>query len=91
LIEDEKGRERRIRFGVSKENISSIVNEEECNAEMLERIIRRFENEGITWKYEKNQDWKKLKLEDPTDDKWSLTLSSKSKIVPNRKPQVKND
>ena len=91
MIEDENGRERRIRFGVSKENISSIVNEEECNAEMLERIIRRFENEGITWKYEKNQDWKKLKLEDPTDDKWSLTLSSKSKIVPNRKPQVKND
>ena len=46
------------KFGVSKENIADVVDMEECNMEMLERIIRRFEEEGIKWKHETDEDWK---------------------------------
>lgn len=55
------------KFGVSKENIADVVDMEECNMEMLERIIRRFEEEGIKWKHETDEDWKSKpdKFSDP--------------------------
>ena len=71
---------KKIKFGVSKENIIDIIDSEECNAEMIERTIRKFENDGIKWKYEKNQNWQKIGLEDPQDDKWGLTITSKTKV-----------
>ena len=63
-----------------EENIIDIIDSEECNAEMIERTIRKFENDGIKWKYEKNQNWQKIGLEDPQDDKWGLTITSKTKV-----------
>ena len=57
---------------------------------MIERTIRKFENDGITWKYDKSQDWKKLKLEDPMDEKWGFKVTSKTKVMPNAKP-IKRD
>jgi len=89
------GTTKKIRFGVCKETISELIDEEECNAEMLERTIAKYEANGLTWKYDKPQDWAKLKLEDPMDDKWSLTVTSKTKISdeqdePKPRKQVKD-
>jgi hypothetical protein len=60
-----------IRFGISKENIGILIDKEECDDEMLDKLIKSFEKDGIRWKYDKSPDWKSLKLEDPTEDKWT--------------------
>lgn len=80
-LEDENGIEKNYKFGACKETIADIINGDECNAEMLERVIRKFENDGIKWKYDKPQNWKKLGYEDPMDDKWSFfKICSKTKV-----------
>ena len=79
-LEDEKGNVKKVRFGACKETIADIIDSNECNPEMLERTIAKYEANGLTWKYEKPQDWAKLKLEDPLDDKWGLMITGKSKI-----------
>jgi len=79
-IPQSDGTTKKVRFGVCKETIAEIIDEEECNAEMLERTIAKYEANGLTWKYDKPQDWAKLKLEDPMDDKWSLVVTSKTRI-----------
>ena len=48
-----------VNYGVSKENISSIVDPKVCNREMLERIISKNEIDGIKWKYETDEEWKR--------------------------------
>ena len=87
---EENGKIKKVKFGVCKETIADIIDSEECNAEMLERTIRKFENDGLTWKYDKPQDWKKLNLEDPMDDKWGFKITSKSKVIENT-PARKKD
>ena len=82
-IEDEDGNVKKVKFGVCKETVGQLVDEDECNAEMLERTIRKLENDGIKWKYDKPQDWKKLKLEDPMDDKWGMVMVDKNTKVYN--------
>lgn len=57
-----------IKYGISEENISAIVDQEECNAEMLERIINKFKNDGIEFKFKKNEEWKKKGYKDPEAD-----------------------
>ncbi len=84
------GKTKKVKFGVCKETIKDIIDSDACNAEMIERTIRKFENDGITWKYDKPQDWKKLKLEDPLDEKWGFKVTSKTKVIPNAKP-IKRD
>ena len=69
-----------VKFGACKENIANVIDSDECNAEMLERTIRKFETQGLKWKYDKRQDWASLGLEDPEDDKWGFMATSKSKI-----------
>lgn len=81
-LENEKNKVERVKFGVSKETIGDCIDENEVNAEMLERTIHKFENDGLTWKYDKPQDWKKLGLEDPLDEKWGFKINTKSKIIP---------
>lgn len=56
------------RYGVSKENISSIVDEEDCNAEMLERIISKFEADGIKWRFTKDKQWRDEGYLDPNEE-----------------------
>ena len=75
------GKEVDVRFGVCKETIGEFIDEEECNAEMLERTIAKFEADGLTWKYDKPQNWKKLGLEDPMDDKWHFVVNHNTKII----------
>jgi len=88
-IPQSDGTTKKIRFGVCKETIGELIDEEECNAEMLERTIAKYEANGLTWKYEKPQDWAKLKLEDPMDDKWSLVVTSKTRISDEQEEPVK--
>lgn len=62
-----------VKYGISRENIGDIFcdeeyNENPINAEMLERIISKFETDGIKFKYETNEDWKKAGLKDPAED-----------------------
>ena len=90
-MEEEKGKEKHVKFGVSEENIFDIVESDECNAEMIERTIRKFKNDGLKWKYEKNQDWKKLGYEDPQDSKWSFKINSKTIVNPIKKSRPRRD
>ena len=57
-----------VKYGISEENIKAIVDTEDCNAEMLERIINKFEADGITFKFKKNEEWKKKGYHDPEED-----------------------
>ena len=57
-----------VKYGVSRENIGSIVDEDDVNAEMLQRLINKFEDDGIEFKYEKNQQWKDAGYADPDAD-----------------------
>ena len=88
-IPQSDGTTKKVRFGVCKETIAELIDEEECNAEMLERTIAKYEANGLTWKYDKPQDWAKLKLEDPMDDKWSLVVTSKTRISDEQDEPVK--
>lgn len=68
-LEQREGKDQHVvRYGISRENISAAVDPEECNAEMLSRIIRKFEADGIKFKFEKNSEWKKLGYKDPMAD-----------------------
>lgn len=62
------------KYGISRENIiefftdPDVYGEYECepiNAEMVDRLIAKFEEDGVKFKFEKNEEWKKLKYEDP--------------------------
>lgn len=81
--------DKEYKFGISKENIGEIVNEKECNAEMLQKLIKNLELGGKKFKYEKSPDWKKLGLEDPLDDKWSFKIGSDTKLGSNSEPKKK--
>lgn len=62
-IEDGK----KVKYGISRENIGSIE-ETILNAEMLERIISKFEADGIEFKFEKDSEWKAKGYKDPNED-----------------------
>ena len=66
LVQKENGK--RVKYGISRENIGVCVDPDECNAEMLERIINKFEADGIKFKFDKDSEWKKLGYKDPTED-----------------------
>lgn len=64
------------KYGISRENInvfcdmelSDKESGEVVNAEMLERIINKLEADGVKFKYETNDEWKKAGLSDPYED-----------------------
>ena len=64
------------KYGISRENInvfcdmelSDKESGEVVNAEMLERIINKLEADGVKFKYETNEEWKKAGLSDPYED-----------------------
>lgn len=57
-----------VKYGISRENIGDIVDDNDCNAEMLERVIRKLEADGIKFKYEKNSEWEKAGYKNPAED-----------------------
>ena len=65
-LEQKEGKDQHVvRYGISRENISAVIDPEECNAEMLERIITKLEADGVKFKFEKDSQWKKLGYKDP--------------------------
>ena len=63
--EDEHGR--KAKWGISRENIYSVA-EGEMNKEMVDRLVRKFEADGIKFRFEKNSEWKEVGYEDPDAD-----------------------
>lgn len=65
-LEQREGKDQHtVRYGISRENISAAIDDKECNAEMLQRIINKLEADGVKFKFEKNSEWKKLGYKDP--------------------------
>ena len=65
-LEQREGKDQHtVRYGISRENISAAIDDRECNAEMLQRIITKLEADGVKFKFEKNSQWKKLGYKDP--------------------------
>ena len=59
-----------VRYGISRENIGKLFtnkdfNPEPMNMEMVNRLIKKFEADGIKFKYEKDAEFLKDKLKDP--------------------------
>jgi hypothetical protein len=56
-----------VKYGISEENINKIEewNSEDCNAEMRQIIIDKFKNDGIEFKFKKDEEWKKKGYKDP--------------------------
>ena len=63
--EDENGKT--VKYGISRENISTIE-ETEINGEQMERLINKFEADGIKFKYETDKGWKDAGYKDPNED-----------------------
>jgi MoxR-like ATPase len=62
-----------VRYGISRENIGKLFtnknfNPEPMNMEMVNRLIKKFEADGIKFKYEKDAEFLKDKLKDPLED-----------------------
>ncbi len=55
-----------IDYGVSRENVWVLFDEELANREIIQRVINKFEAEGIKFKYEKDDEWKKAGYADPS-------------------------
>ena len=66
ISQKENGKD--VKYGISRENIGAVVDENDCNAEMLERLIAKYEADGIKFKYEKDKEWKAEGLKDPDED-----------------------
>lgn len=70
ITQEENGKN--VKYGISKENIVKVCiecdEEQVLNAEMMERIIRKFEAENIKFKFEKDSEWKEKGYKDPLED-----------------------
>ena len=66
IAQEENGKT--VKYGVSKENILDCVDLDEINREMAERLISKFETDGLEFKYKTNEEWKKAGLKDPDED-----------------------
>lgn len=69
------------KYGISKENIRQFLSDPECigdelNAEMIENYIDMLQENGIKFKYEKNEEWEKAGYSDPLK---ALRIDKKSK------------
>lgn len=55
------------KYGISRENIFVIgeMDDSEINAEQMERLVNKFEADGVKFKYETNADFEKDGLADP--------------------------
>jgi hypothetical protein len=61
------------KYGISRENAHLIfcdpeMTEDPINREMFDRFINKMEADGITFKYETDDEWRKAGLSDPFED-----------------------
>lgn len=57
----------KIKYGISRENIMSIM-PENINAEIAQKLIKNLELSGVKFKFEKDEEWKKRGYHDPQED-----------------------
>ena len=57
-----------VKYGISRECIFDVFANADVNAEMLQRLINKFEADGLSFKYEKDSEFKKAGLKHPADD-----------------------
>ena len=53
------------KYGVSRENIFNIIDPDVVDKQTLEKVIKELEDNGIKFKFETNDEWKKVRLKDP--------------------------
>lgn len=53
-------------YGMSRENVWIMFDGELANKEIIQRVINKFEAEGIKFKYETDDEWKKAGYADPS-------------------------
>ena len=61
------------KYGISRENAPLVfcdpeMTENACNREMFDRFINKLEADGITFKYETDDEWRKAGYSDPFED-----------------------
>lgn len=56
-----------VKWGFSRENMYVFVDDKYANGEMIDRLVRKFEADGIKFKFEKDEEWKKKGYKDPKD------------------------
>lgn len=57
-----------VKYGVSRENIYDLVDEREATREQIDKIIEQLERDKVFFKYETNDEYRKVGLKDPDDD-----------------------
>ena len=63
---DSSGNIIKVRYGISRENIIDVFTAEgDIDAEMLETLISKFEDDGVKFKFDKNIEWKNKGYADP--------------------------
>lgn len=70
-VDNADGRGNNADFGISRENIFSIVDDGTLNREQINRLLDQYEDDGYKFKYETDQEWKDAGYDDASDtDKW---------------------
>ena len=60
-----------VKYGISRENINVILElceDDSLNKEIFQRLLNKFEADGIKFKFEKDSEWKKAGYKDPYAD-----------------------
>jgi len=58
---------KKVKYGISKENIHNIQDNEFDDAAFAD-LIDELEKSGVQWKYEKDEEWKKAGYKDPNSE-----------------------
>ena len=62
---------KQVKYGISRENIGVILElceDDSLNPEIFNRLLNKFEADGIKYKFETNEGWKKAGYKDPYED-----------------------
>ena len=60
-----------VKYGISKENIHILIDlcqDDSINAEILQRVLNKFEADGVKWRFETDDQWRKAGYKDPNED-----------------------
>ena len=63
-LADNKG----VKYGISKQNIYKIALDDDISLETFKKTIEGLEKDGIKWKFETDDEWKKAGYVDPLED-----------------------
>lgn len=69
IAQKENGKQ--VKYGISRENIGVILElceDDSLNPEIFNRLLNKFEADGVKYKFETNEGWKKAGYKDPYED-----------------------